>query len=140
MQDRDSLSSSLEKNKKIASLTEVERYIYVAAVLFVDGWFYVIGGVADGKKSNTIGRLDAMKHIWASSPGSLNAARRGNSAIYDGSNFIVVGDRDTQMTEKCSLSDNKMTCIEQTPELTDYYELALFLVPLDYCKDWPTFL
>ena len=125
---------------KIASRTQVERYIYLAGVIFVDGWFYVFGGLMDSESTNIIGRLDAVTHIWASSPGSLNAARRGSSAIYDGSNFIVVGDRETQMTEKCTLTDNKMTCTGQTPELTDYYELALFLVPLDYCKHWPTFL
>ena len=125
---------------KIASRTQVERYIYLAGVIFVDGWFYVFGGLMDSESTNIIGRLDAVTHIWAPSPGNLKASRRGNSAIFDGLNFIVVGDPYTQMTEKCTLSGNKMACTEQTPELTDYYELALFLVPLDYCKHWPALL
>ena len=75
--------------------------------------------------------------IW-SKAGELVTGRYGHNVIYDGSSVLVIGGsgrNDTMMTEKCTISNNQMTCTEQNPELTKYkFWPELFLVSVDYCK------
>ena len=75
--------------------------------------------------------------IWTKA-GELVTARHGHNAIYDGSTVLIVGGNGTKKTEKCTITNNQMTCTEQTPELTNYFVYPeLFLVPANYCKDFP---
>ena len=79
--------------------------------------------------------------IW-SKAGELVSGRYAHNAIYDGSTVLVVGGtqgyHETMKTEKCTISNNQMTCTEQNPELKDYYTCPeLFMVSEDYCKSFP---
>ena len=66
-------------------------YICRAPIVYVDGYFYIIGGYTDvNDYDKTIGRLDATSMIWSKS-GDLVNGRYGHNAIYDGSSLIVVG-------------------------------------------------
>ena len=114
----------------------VSEYIVQAPVVYVDGYFYVIGGETSGNKYyKTIGRLDASKMIWSKS-GELVQGRHGHNAIYDGSSLIVVGGYNgVRRTEKCVISNNQVSCKAQNPDLASYYVYPeLFLVPFDFCK------
>ena len=58
-----------------------------------------------------------------------------HNAIFDGQYVLVVGGGGRKKTEKCSISNDQMTCVSQLPELIDYaYYPEVFLVPEDYCK------
>ena len=108
-------------------------------IVFVDGAFYVIGGLTNSDSfSKTIGRLDAVTLIWTRAGDLLNG-RHGHHAIYDGSSIIVVGGVTGSLkTEKCDISDGKVTCKAQNPALTIYsYYPELFMVSLGFCQDWP---
>ena len=113
-----------------------------APIVHVDGSFFMLGGddyAAPADK--TIGRLDITTCKW-SNAGSLVTARRGHNAIYDGLNILVVGgypggsNHNSLKTETCMVSDNRVTCKSQVPELADYYWYPeLFLVTTNFCKE-----
>ena len=66
----------------------------------------------------------------------MNSARSGHNVIFDGAHFLVVGGREKLKTEKCTLVKGQITCAEQNPELTDYFNYPeLYLVPLNFCKE-----
>ena len=113
----------------------MNQFINYAPIVFIDGAFYVIGGYTDVRYDDTtIGRLDAKTMIWSKS-GNLVNGRRGHNAIYDGSSLIVVGGTGTRKTEKCTISNDQVSCTAQNPNLTYYhYYPELFLVPFDFCK------
>ena len=111
-------------------------------IVYVNGFYYVIGGYTDvNKYDKTIGRLNADTMTWSKS-GDLVNGRRGHNAIYDGSSLIVdggyAGDDIALKTEKCVISNGHVSCSSQNPELKNYsYYPELFLVPIDYCKTLP---
>ena len=114
----------------------VNKYIAWAPIVFIDGYFFVIGGYTDATYyDKTIGRLDATTMRWSKS-GNLVNGRYGHNAIYDGSSLIVVGGRDGSLkTEKCTISNDQVSCTAQNPSLENYYYYPeLFLVPFDFCK------
>ena len=117
-----------------------DDYVCYAPIVFVDGAFYVIGG-ATGSYSKTIARLDSISHEW-SKAGDLIQGRCGHNAIFDGSDIIVVGGEvgiGSVKTEKCTIAEGKVTCVEQDPSLLDYsFYPELFLVEEGYCKEWPS--
>ena len=78
--------------------------------------------------------MDATTKIW-SKVGDLNSARDGHNVIFDGAHFLVIGGYGTQKTEKCTMANGQMTCIDQNPELTNYaYYSELYMVPLNFCE------
>ena len=104
-------------------------------MIYVDGAFYVFGGAPSSSVDTIIGKLDAETRVW-SKAGDLNASRWGHNVIYDGRHFLVIGGKDTHMTEKCTLTnDGIMMCVDQNPKLTDYaWYPELFFVVDDFCK------
>ena len=75
--------------------------------------------------------------IWTKA-GELVTGRIGHNAIYDGSTVLIVGGSGTLKTEKCTISNNQMSCTEQNPQLSDYsYYPELFMVSANYCKSFP---
>ena len=117
----------------------INKYIARAPIVFADGYFYVFGGESDTSYfEKTIGRLDAWTRAW-SKAGDLVTGRQGHNAIYDGSSLIVIGSNSGPMkTEKCVVSNGKVSCRLQNPDLGDYcYYPELFLVPVDFCKTSP---
>ena len=88
--------------------TIASSYTYDAPVVFIDGAFYVIGGIGS---SSTIGKLDVSKRVWSRS-GQLSKGRYSHNAIFDGENILIVGGMGTFMTEKCSFSNEQITCSE----------------------------
>ena len=120
---------------------KVNKYICQAPAVFTGDAFYIVGGKESkyggsiGTNSNTIGRLDAFMKVW-SQAGSLINARSEHSAIYYASSLMVVGGFSGQFsTEKCTINETQVTCVEQDPKLIDYYGYpALFLVPSDFCQ------
>ena len=118
-----------------------DDYVCYVPIVFVDGAFYVIGG-ATGSYSKTIARLDSISYEW-SKAGDLIEGRRGHNTIFDGSDIIVVGGyagKDVSLkTEKCTIAEDKVTCVAQDPSLQNYsYYPELFLVEDGYCKEWPS--
>ena len=100
------------------------------ASVFINGNFFIIGGVADRDLSNTIARLDAT---WSwSRAGRLNTARRGHGAIWVNSKLVVVGGDGTYKTEFCDLKNNEFTCMETDSTLEGYDYPLLFAVTDDY--------
>ena len=82
----------------------------------------------------TVGRLDIETRKWTNA-GSLVSGREGHNAIYDGQYVLVVGGVGTYKTEKCSITNEQVTCSSQSPELIEYaFFPELFLVPESYCK------
>ena len=71
--------------------------------------------------------------------GELMHAREAHNAIYDGKQIIVVGAEFGPIkTEKCTISDGKVTCTDQEPSLEHYWLYPeLFLVSADFCKSLP---
>ena len=50
--------------------------------------------------------------------------------------FIIAGGWGTKTTERCSLSNGSITCLEQAPTLVNYgYYTEVFLVPEMFCKE-----
>ena len=82
----------------------------------------------------TITNFNSSTNTW-SNIGSLITARQGHNVIYDGSNLIVVGGERQVKTEVCRLLNDKMFCVEQTPELFGYANYPeLFLVSDNFCQ------
>ena len=117
------------------SLKSINKYIYYAPIVYIDGYFYVIGGFTDvSSHDKTIGRLDATTMIW-SKAGNLVNGRHAHNAIYDGSSLIVVGGYDSRKTETCVVSNSQVSCKAQNPELANYKSYPeILLVPFDFCK------
>ena len=100
----------------------------------------MIGGYTGSSSySQTIAKLDTFTYEW-SKAGDLIQGRCGHNAIFDGSDIIVVGgDVGSVKTEKCTIAEGKVTCVEQDPSLLDYsFYPELFLVEEGYCKEWPS--
>ena len=112
-------------------------------MIHVEGAFYIIGGYTSSESNNKmIARLDSISYEW-SKAGDLISGRRGHNAIFDGSDIIViggyVGSGVSLKTEKCSIAEGKITCIEQEPSLLNYHEYPeLFLVEEDFCTEMPS--
>ena len=90
--------------------------------------------------SKTIAKLDSTSFEWTKA-GDLITGREGHNAIFDGTDLIVVGgdDGDPVKTEKCSIAEGQVTCVEQDPLLYDYiYYPELFLVQEGFCKELPS--
>ena len=105
-------------------------------MLFLEGGFIVFGG-SPLATSSVIARLDLSTTSW-SKLGELKVGRDRHNVIYGGKDFVVVGgtSSSTIKTEKCSLSGSTMTCTEQEPTLTGYYNWpALVMVPEDFCTE-----
>ena len=50
--------------------------------------------------------------------------------------MIVAGGLGNYKTESCSVEDGVVNCIEQAPELDDYYGYPeMYLVEDDFCKN-----
>ena len=68
--------------------------------------------------------------------------------IFDGSDIIVVGGDNRNIdpgshglmkTEKCTIAEGQMNCVEQDPELENYENYPeIFLVEEGFCKEWPS--
>ena len=120
--------------------TEDGSYIFYAPIIFVEGAFYVIGGnTGSAAYSATIAKLDSITYEWSRS-GDLLSGRRGHNAIFNGSNIIVVGGYAgsgvSLQTEKCTIAEGKVSCVEQDPSLYNYSHYPeLFLVEVGYCKE-----
>ena len=101
----------------------------------------MIGGyIRSISYSKTVAKLDSISHEW-SKAGGLNKGRWGHNTIFDGTDIIVVGGYSGKnvslKTEKCTIAEDKITCVEQEPSLVNYYEYPeLFLVGDDFCKEW----
>ena len=100
----------------------------------------MIGGYTGSSSySQTIAKLDTFTYEW-SKAGDLIQGRRGHNVIFDGSDIIVVGGdagkNVTPKNEKCTITGDKVTCVEQDPALKDYALYPeLFLVEDGFCKD-----
>ena len=82
----------------------------------------------------TIGRLDIKTRKWTN-VGSLVTGRHGHGAIFDGQYLLVIGGSGTYNTEKCSISNDQITCSSQSPVLINYaFYPEVLLVPKSYCK------
>ena len=91
-------------------------------------------GGDSSQEEKTIGRLDIKTRKWTNA-GSLVTARYAHNAIYDGQYVFVVGGKYTYQTEKCSISEEQVTCSSQSPELINYgFYPELFLVPENFCS------
>ena len=102
----------------------------------------MIGGkTGSSNYSKTIAKLDSISYEWTKA-GDLVAGRYAHNAIFDGSDIIVVGGSvisGSVKTEKCTIAEGKVTCVEQDPALVSYsYYPELFLVEDGYCKEWPS--
>ena len=95
---------------------EATWFICNAPIIYTDGDFYVLGGWIGDGSSNVIGKLDATTFIL-SKVGDLNSAKQGHNVIFDGAHFLVIGGYGRSKTEKCTLENNQMTCVQQNPEL-----------------------
>ena len=94
----------------------------------------MVGGWPNRDVGTTIGKLNAETYVW-SKAGDLNTSRYGHNVIFDGRHFLVVGGHHKSGTEKCTLENEKMTCVEQDSTLAYYGDYpALFLVPPLFCK------
>ena len=123
---------------KILNLTEVERHICRAPIVYIIDAFYVFGGDTDKSETNNqIGKLDANL-VW-SKVGDLNRGRYGHSVVFDGTDAIVFGGPGRLATERCSFTSDGVSCSDQSnSDLTDYeFYPEPFMVPADYCKSLP---
>ena len=117
----------------------MKGFVRSQAVIYNDGAFYTFGSYPD---TDEIARLDAVTYIW-SLVGSLNAARRGASAIVIDDSFLVVGgwgpsEGKILPTEQCQYTGGNMTCTEQAPGLNHYeYWPLLLAVRDDFCQTLP---
>ena len=121
-------------------LIEQFRRICRQAVIFHERSFYVFGGANAlvNDRTDKIVRLNTATLLW-SQVRNLVTPRRAHAVAFDGLYFLVVGGRDTNPTEKCSLTSNRITCVSQVPTLTDYsYYPELFMVNESFCTEWPT--
>ena len=106
---------------------------YFYSVVHVENSFIYFGGQESTGKS-LIAKFAAITRHW-SNIGNLVTGRDFQGAIFDGTHFLVAGGLGSLKTELCSLADSTMTCHQQQPELTNYYNYPeLFLVEDDYCK------
>ena len=110
-------------------------------MLNVNNSFYLFGGQKNCKRgasgsdgSTKIGRLDLSTKTWFEA-GKLNSMRMRHGVAFLDSSFLVIGSSSRVVeTEKCTLSDGKVTCKSQQPRLDNYSYILNFIVPLDYCK------
>ena len=117
---------------------KAEGFYCMYAVVHYEGSFIYFGGWdfwnTDGA---VIAKFDSTTRQW-SHIGSLREGRTGHGAIFDGTDFLIVGGSDRYYTENCSLFDNDsaMGCREQEPILNKYSDYPeLFLVPGNFCKN-----
>ena len=119
---------------------ETGSFIFDYAVLNHNGGYILFGGFKgssglDGSVSTTVARLDENNTSWRKL-GDIKNAREGHSAIYDGQVFLIIGGKGTETTEKCSISESSIDCMDQSPILKDYESHpSLFLVPGDFCSE-----
>ena len=102
-----------------------------------------MGGWANGKNTNTIGRFHTPTVTW-SKAGVLKTARRGHGATFNGDVLVVAGgvadgSNHTMKTESCKLNNGTVTCTAEqaAPTLTNYYYYPeMFLVNRSFCETW----
>ena len=112
-------------------------YCWYAVVHFEQAFIYFGGhSWANRYGESIIAKFDSTTRQW-SKIGNLVTGRAKHGAIFDGSNFIVIGGGSGRMkTEKCTLFDSTMTCQSQQNELTDYFDYPeLFLVEDEFCRN-----
>ena len=109
----------------------------MAPVIFMHQNFYVIGGHADGKAIDLIGRLYVKTRTWSIAR-KLAIRQDGHNAIFHDSKLIVVGEWGEIETETCNLSNYEFSCLETKLILDTYvYYPELYQVPADFCKAPP---
>ena len=117
-------------------------------MVYHDGAYYLFGGLSvknafsKGAGRDTIARLDMITSKW-SIAGTMRRQRGRHNIIQDGeSDFLVIGGNDPagdlcfgQLTERCSIMQEKVNCTEQMPLVLDSYEWpALFWVNANLCQ------
>ena len=101
------------------------------AALFHTGNHYYFGGHSAGRLASIL-RLDGNSWTW-SNVGQLNSPRWGHGVILVGNTFKILGGDGTFRNEVCLLTNEQLTCTEQTSSLTDYvYTPVLSLVDDNY--------
>ena len=78
--------------------------------------FYIFGGL--GGEEIEIVQLDSA-YNWTKVD-KLAASRYDHSAIFINGHFLLVGGKGQYQTEKCTLIDGEIECIQQEPELNSY--------------------
>ena len=108
-------------------------------IVYAEEAFYVIGGAASSESEfKNIGRLDGTTFVWTKAGELVTSGRYAHNAIFIESSILVVGGHGRFKTEKCTISNKKVICVTQEPEL-DYYSHypEIFLVEDDFCKTLP---
>ena len=141
--------------------------ISAAPITYLSGAFYLFGGLSgrlgdfgdNYAAESTVGRFDITKLKWTNA-GELKIGRFDHNAIFDGEFFVIVGGslvkkivykissgwegtgrgNETALklaTEKCSISNDKITCTSQEPSLAYYHNYPeLFLVSASFCTEF----
>ena len=95
---------------------------YYATTMYND-MFYVFGGIDHSSRStelSIIAKFNPDTNTWLK-VGQLNQPRIHSSVILSQSYFMIIGDNNrNNLTEKCHLADDVMTCEEQQPENIRY--------------------
>ena len=112
-------------------------------MVYFDNGFLIFGGLQRNSATSAVVRLDLSTTSWIKL-GDLTVPRSYHDVVYDGEVFMVIGGSTwngtvghTEMnTEKCSISESTMTCLEQSPMLNNYHRHpALIMVPEDFCTE-----
>ena len=100
------------------------------ANIVYNGNFFVFGGDTNNGSvySTVIAKFDVSQNLW-SKLGDLVSARCAHDVILSDGYFLVLGG---DPTEKCTLSDNSMSCTQQNPTVPPH--LNLFHVTDDFCQ------
>ena len=113
----------------------MERY----ATVTTDAVAYFIGGRCNGIILGGIHSFNGSK--W-NIVGGLHVPRYGHSAIINGDNIVVVGDRGTKPTEMWSINEDEYSYARRTSPILSLYinYPELLLVDSDYCTTNQTIL
>lgn len=105
-----------------ANLIHANRYIVFG------GWaIYCLNNCDDYDPVKTIAAYDYFTDSWEKI-GELTNRRYAHGVIATQNNFLVVGGHNGEMTERCLLNDNTMTCTVQEPVVRSVeYNLYFFL-------------
>ena len=97
--------------------------------------FLIFGGWTSIETYASIARFDTTSETW-SEVGTLNSGRNGHGVLRMGDDYLVIGGRGVQPTERCSVSnDFEVTCASMEPFLSEYDTYpGLFYVSKDYCR------
>ena len=114
--------------------------MYAAPVVYARGSYFTFGGWVDDHdqhhtNTNVIAKFNPHLNRW-SKMGRLSAARYSHGAILLADDqFLVVGGRESNETDRCKLVNDEINCITQEPALKAYYHWPeLMLVDDEYCS------